>query len=316
MLTMCHETGERCKKEIAVHLAEAPNRKDHLRKVKEAQMKLDDLGRDAQINFASCRTLKSCISYQEQVNAIVVEGYPGGRWPEQMEPLPTIYRGIGGMYRDLAFAIGLEFVIKGTLYVLDKTDPNWVGDLHDLVKFILFMAQAGDNDINWLAAEDKNLMSREDMRNVARGYIAILCVLAKFTFGSDTNFVRALYNWAGYSLDNSYDLKITSKKFREGFEKSQNQLLKWANMSADHALVLPSEKEVAKLKEETQALRNAEELGKSLGDVKLDSESGNAAPDEKLGKNMGEKMVEKVGKEKENVEPVAAVAAAEDGSHK
>lgn len=285
-----------------MHLAEAPKRNDHLRKVKEAQLKLDKLGLDAQKAFASYRVLKSCITYQDQVNAIVLKGYLGGRWPEQMEPLPHIYRELGGMYRDLGFAIGLEFVIKGTLYVLDKSDPNWVADLLSLVKFILFMAQAGENDINWLAAEDKKLMSRKDMRNVARGYVAILCVRAKFTFGSDTNFVRAVYHWAGKTLEVSYDHKIHTKLFREAFEESQKQVLKWANVSPDHALSLPSHQEIVKLKKETQAPSSTEKLGDALGAMKLDQKLDGSAP----GAGLGEKA--------ENVAPDAAAGA--DGSQK
>lgn len=265
--------GARCKKEIAEHLAEAPSRKDHLRKVKEAQLKLDRLGIDAQKAFSSSRMLKSCIAFQEQINAIVLKGYPGGRWPEHIEPLPHIYSTLGGMYRDLKFAVGVEFLLKGTLYVVDKTDPNWVADLLDLIKFVFFIAQAGDDDINWLAAEDKSLLERADMRNVARGYMIILCLRAKFSFGMDTNFVQALYHWARKSLESRGDPKVQTNSFREGFEKSQKTLLKWANVSIDHALPLPSPEEVAKLKKEIQARSSTDQLGEAFCDMALDGKA-------------------------------------------
>ncbi|CAN8102477.1 unnamed protein product [Discula destructiva] len=256
---------KRCRKEIAEHLAEVPDRKDHLHKVKDAQMKLEKLGIDAQKAFLGNRTLNLCILFQDQVNAVVLKGYPRGRWPEHIEPLPHIYSTLGGMYLDLQFAVGLEFILKGTLYVTDKADPNWMADLWNLIRFMFFMAQADENDINWLGTENKSPSKRVDMRNVARGYMVILCLRAKFTFGMDTGFVQALYRWAGDTLD-IHSPKVETKSFREGFEQSQKTLLKWANISFGHGLPLPTSEEVAKMKEDIQA----------LGAIKLGSKAGGA----------------------------------------
>lgn len=237
-------------------------------------MKLDKLGLDAHKAFAGSRVLKCCIYFQEQVNAIVLKGYPGGRWPEHMEPLPHIYRALGVMYRNLQYAVGLEFVLKGTLYVRDKTDPNWVADMWDLVQFLFFMTRAGDNDINWLAAEDKSLIERLDMRNVARGYMIILCMRGKFMFGMDTCFVQALYRWADGLFDIPGDSKARSDEFREAFDKSQKSLLKWANVTPDHGLVLPASNDIDKLKQDSQALTSSDQLGEALSAIQLNDKVG------------------------------------------
>ncbi|KAJ4387121.1 hypothetical protein N0V93_007709 [Gnomoniopsis smithogilvyi] len=243
-----------CRSEIAEHLAEAPKRHNHLGKVKEAQDKLDRLGKDALDAFSSSRVLTSCIAFQRQIATLVEKGYPSGRWPDHIEPLPRILRQLGAMYRELEFAIGLEFELKGTLYVRDKTDPNWTADFHNLVKHILFMAQAGDNDIKWVAAESKSVLERADMRYVARGYLIILCLGARMAFGMDSKFVQALYHWTGDLLECGEDAKLHTDLFREIFEFSQKRLIEWAEAGVHLALQLPPREQVAELEKDIRSL--------------------------------------------------------------
>lgn len=247
--------GQLCRDEIVEHLAEAPKRQNHLGKVKEAQDKLDKLGKDAAIAFSKYRVLNSCIAFQRQVAALVEKGYPSGRWPDHVEPLPHILRQLGGMYRELEFAIGLEFELKGTLYVRDKTDPNWTTDFQSLIKYILFIAQASDNGIKWVAAEDKSILERSDMRYVARGYLLILCSGARCAFGMDSKFVRALYRWTGDLTEYGNEAKVRTNSFRKKFEFSQKRLLDWAEMDVQYALQLPSREHIIELEKDIGALR-------------------------------------------------------------
>lgn len=249
--------GQRCKNEIAEHLTEAPKRQNHFGQVKEAQDKLDRLGKDALRAFASSRVLTTCISFQKQIAAVVEKGYPSGRWPDHIEPLPHILRELGGMYLELRFAIGLEFELKGIIYVRDKTDPNWTAELQSLVKSMLFLAQAGDDDIKWVAAEHKSVLERSDMRQVARGYLIILCLGARSAFGMDSSFVRALYRWAGGLIEYLDCPKVHTDLFREGFDFSQKRLLEWAEASACHALQLPLREQIEELEKDIWALNPA-----------------------------------------------------------
>lgn len=249
--------GHLCRNEIGEHLAEAPKRQNHLGQVKEAQDKLDKLGKDAAIAFSKFRVLPSCMSFQRQVAALVEKGYPSGRWPDHVEPLPHILRQLGGMYRDLEFAIGLEFELKGTLWVRDKTDPNWTTDFHSLIRYILMIAQAGDDDIKWVAAESKSVLERSDMRYVVRGYLLILCLGARSAFGMDSKFVQALYRWAGDLMECGKDARVHTDSFRKCFEFSQKRLLDWAEADVQYALQLPSSELIIELEKDNRALRLA-----------------------------------------------------------
>lgn len=189
----------------------------------------------------------SCITFQRQIATLVEMGYPGGRWPDHVEPLPHTLRLLGNMYRDLHFAVALEWMIKGTLYVRDKSDPNWMADLLDLIKFMFFMAKAGEEDVKWVAVGDRSTLERTNMRFAVRGYLIILCLGARFTFGVDSNFVKALYHWAGECLEHHDDPRIHTDRFRQGFEESQRLLLQWAKADTGHGLQLPPHEQVAQL---------------------------------------------------------------------
>lgn len=158
------------------------------------------------------------------------------------------------MYRELEFAIGLEFELKGTLYVRDKTDPTWMTDFRSLTQHILFIAQAGDNDIKWVAAEDKSVLERSDMRFVARGYLLLLCSGARSAFGMDSKFVQALYRWTGNLTEYGNEAKVHTDSFRKKFEFSQKRLLDWAEMDVHYALQLPSREHIIELEKDIGAL--------------------------------------------------------------
>ncbi|KAF3767117.1 SET domain-containing protein [Cryphonectria parasitica EP155] len=243
----CHK----CKDEMAEHVAAAVDRQDHLAKFKQGQLDLLKLGEDAERAFSRSHTVKSCISFQDQIGNIIEKSFPGGHWPHHIEPLPSIYRTLGSMYRDMHYVVGLEFVLKGTIYVRDHSGPGWTNDVVNLVKFMFFVAQAADNEMKWVGAvKNSELLERSTMRDVARAYLSIACLDGKHTFGMESKFVRALYKWAGDSIDYPGDLGIHTEGFRERFKDSQERLLTWAGMKAECGLRLPSNEQIAELRQD------------------------------------------------------------------
>lgn len=234
---------------MAEHVAAAVNRQDHLARLRKAQLDLQNLGDDADKAFLSSRTVQVCISFQDRINDITDQGYPNGNWPHHIEPLPTICRTLGRMYRDLHCVVGLEFFLKGVLYLRERYGPSWVLHLEHIVKFMFFLAQADDDSIKWTAAaRAKDLLQRVNMRDVARGYLCLACVDSKFTFGLSSAYTRAMHDFAGHSIDCYLDPKIDTDEFRKRFRISQERILKWASVNPDRALALPSRERVAELR--------------------------------------------------------------------
>lgn len=143
--------------------------------------------------------------------------------------------------------IGLEFVLKGTLYkyAREGRHMNWARELLYLTKYMAYVAQADDDDIKWTAAEENAaLLDRATMRTVARGYACIVSLAGKFAFGMDSRFVRALYLWAGDMMHYPGDANIHTEVFRQRFGHCQERLLTWARMQPDEGLDLPSVDEI------------------------------------------------------------------------
>lgn len=273
-------TGKRCKDEMAEHVEAAVDRRDHLAILKQAQLDLQKLCEDAEKAFRSARVVKACIGFQSQIGDIVERGYPNGNWPNHIEPLPTTYLTLGGMYRDMHYMLGLEFILKGTLYLRERTGPTWVQNLEGLVKFMFFLAQAKDDDIKWTAAvRNKELLQRITMRDLARGYLSLACVDSKSTFGLDSKYARAMHDFAGHSIDCLLDPKIDTEEYRERFKDSQARALKWANVKADQGLALPSRGRIAELRRDIDMIWT----GKVLG-IKWPAPSKKEAVDTKVDK--------------------------------
>lgn len=247
---------------MAEHDAASVSRQDHVQNLEKAQLDLQDALHDAERIFNSTRVLKTCIGFQNTIWEILKRGFPGGQWPSHIEPLPTIYRSLGGMYRDLHYVIGLEFVLKGTLYIRDHTGPSWVRDMLHLTKFILYIAQANEGDIKWAAAtKNAELLDHETMRDVARGYVSIVCVDGKFAFGIDAKFVQALHKWAADIIDYPGEPEVCIEAFRTRFRDSQERLLVWACMNPDDGLKLPSSERIAELMSDIEGV-NAGQVAK------------------------------------------------------
>lgn len=254
--------GAKCKAEMAEHVATDVKYKDHINSLRNAQEKLNKLQYtyESAFNNYTARNIKAVLDYQNKVLDIEKEVYHGGNWPAHMEPMPTALRTLGCMFRDLNYVVGLEFVLKGTLYTRQHSGPSWVLDLMAIVKYMMFIAQSNDgDDFKWTGAGHPDALGgRATLRDVARGYMAMVCVDGKFTFGLDTKYVRALYKMAGDILERRGDPAIDTDEFRQRFEEAQERLLAWAKMKAGRGLELPSREVILQLKRDSQAVKAGE----------------------------------------------------------
>lgn len=239
------------------HVAASVNRQDHLANLRKAQLGLLNLQMDAVKAFHTSRVVKTCLSFQEQIGDLLDNGYPNGAWPHHIEPLPSIYRTLGNMYRDLHFVVGLEFLLKGNLCQQARSGPSWVFQLQEMAKFLTFLAQADDDEVKWAGAtRNRHNVQRKTMRDVARGYLCLACVASKFALGLDSSYARALHDWAHHAIDHPRDPKIHTEEFREQFRASQGIMLLWANMKPGLALSLPSLQRIVELRRDIELVQD------------------------------------------------------------
>ncbi|PSR77108.1 hypothetical protein BD289DRAFT_477410 [Coniella lustricola] len=247
----------KCWNEMDKHKAQAailgPKFIDECRSGQERILRLTY---DSERVFASKRVLKTCLAFQERLGDLVTTGYPSGeRWPNTLAPLSLAYRSLGCMYRDLNYAVGLELVLRGTLHEQRERNPDWPSQLHSLVRYIYHIAQA-DDEIKWVGVSDRALAKglipgRGDLRDLGRGYHMMLCRTAKFIFGLDCAFVRAVYRWLFNFMGAHGELgepETNPRAFAERYNKTQQCVLEWAQTDDEYGIKLPSAKEMRQLK--------------------------------------------------------------------
>lgn len=254
---------------MAEHIAADVKYQGHLVTLRNAQDKLDKLQYTyaTAFNNWTARNIRAVLEYQNKILDIEKEVYHGGNWPSHIEPMPTTLRTLGFMFRDLNCVVGLEFILKGTLYNRHHSGPSWVLDLMGIVKYMMFIAQSNDDDdIKWTGAgSPEELGGRATLRDVARGYMTMACVDGKFTFGLDTKYIQALYKMAGDVMERRADPNIETDEFRQRFEEAQERLMAWAKMKAGRGLELPSREMIVKLKKDCEAVKMGGQEGEPKG---------------------------------------------------
>lgn len=241
---------------MAEHVATAVKRQNHLEILRKAQDDLKQLeNRYTPVFYSSGKTVQTIVDYQNKVLDIEEKVFQGGNWPDHIEPMPSALRALGCMYWELNYAVGLEFVLKGTFYSRTQSGPRWVRDLMNLVKLMIYFANAPEESLNWTGSGPSQFLGgRLGLRDTARGYIILVCLSGKFTFGADTKFVQAIYHWAWNITERRGDsIRIDTEAFNKRFKDTQDTLLTWARMKTSRGLSLPSREIIAGLRREIAA---------------------------------------------------------------
>lgn len=232
---------------MAEHVAAAVKRQNHLDILRKAQDDLNQLEyKHTSAFYSSARNIQTIMDYQTKLLDIEEKVYRGGNWPDHIEPMPSALHALGEMYLELKYVVGLEFVLKGTFYSRAHDGPRWVLDLMGLVKYLIALSQEREESLNWTgSAPPRVLGGRPTLHDTARGYLILVCLSGKFTFGLDTKYVQALYHWAGNITERPGDPNIDTEAFNKRFTKSQDKLLSWAKMKTSRSLELPSSEIIA-----------------------------------------------------------------------
>lgn len=246
---------------MAEHVAAAVKRQSHLEILRKGQDDLNQLEyRYVSAFYGSATNIQTIMDYQNKLLDIEQTVYQGGNWPDHIQPMPSALRALGCMYLELNYTVGLEFLLKGTFYSRTHAGPRWVLDLMGLVKNMVFLGNAPDDSLNWTGSGPPQILgSRLALRTVAKGYIILVCLSGKFTFGADTRFVQALYRWAGNITECPGDLNVDTNAFSEHFKESQDRLLTWAKIKTSRGLELPSRDIIAEVRREVAAINASDQ---------------------------------------------------------
>ena len=197
------------------------------------------------------REVQVLYRFEQDMLRVKNSAFTNGKWPANIEPMPTCMRSLGVMYHDLKNPLALKFYLLGTLYRRKPSGQLWVLDLFEVIRCLIRMAQHPDGSPIWTV---QGFLDRQELRDVARGYLQHLCIAAKTTFGLDTKFVSALYKFAAALLECKGDPEVGTAAFKKQYQKSQSRLLDWAGVEEVNAVLLPDDQALTTMLEDVKAL--------------------------------------------------------------
>ena len=202
------------------------------------------------------RAVQMIYRFEEDMATLRKKAFSDGKWPAHVEPLPSCNRTLAAMYNDMRNAVALKFYLAGTLYTRTRSGRAWVLDLFEVVRCLIRMTQHPDDSPMWTV---QGFLERDELRDVARGYLQQVCIAAKTVFGLDTKFVSALYKFTNKLLDHPGDPTVGTAAFVERYHMSQFRLLDWAGIDKVSAVAVPDAQAVAVMIEDINMLTDKEQ---------------------------------------------------------
>lgn len=151
----------------------------------------------------------------------------GGKWPDHLEPLPSIRMALAKMHKELRNGPqALRYALRGCFLSRNRVGPTWVLDLLALLPNLITLGVQTDNEIY---TKDSQFPNCIQIRIVAVAYFERLCRDVGLTYGGDHPFSRAIVDWA----ENFTRDYVKAPSFKSDFEAAQGRLFAWADVSQD-----------------------------------------------------------------------------------
>lgn len=260
-------------------------------------------------NVTACQTVEFVEKFEKDWKVIVKRAFPNSAWPGDVEPMPTIHRTLGFMFKILGYVNSLEFMLKGTLYHRNATGPTWILDMWEMVRWMIEICYVPDGHEMW---KTKKFVKKTELRDVARGYLMTICMDAIIAFGLNTRFARALFKVADNILEYPGDPSPSSQEFSQRFETSQTTLLKWANMNVEDGMgrvQLPCAEDIMQMTEQMAVLVEEDELKdlKSAGIIDTAATGDDLQAGKKTELEEARKNLEAIDASKKKIEAIEAL---------
>lgn len=187
---------------------------------------------------------------EARARSLINDAFPASRWPDTLDPVPLLYKRLGNMHsvRGGSGTAALRCGVKGCAYTTPKSGPDWVYNLHDLVRLLTgVVVQPASRAA---ALRDRDFLSfarspaSRDGKNGGGGgggkgefwdeYHGLLYMLlgaAERTFGSDAAYARAVRTWYDDVLEGAEEEELpSSPSFAVRSRAAHRKLLFWAGV--------------------------------------------------------------------------------------
>ncbi|RYP53104.1 hypothetical protein DL768_001881 [Monosporascus sp. mg162] len=222
-------TCPRCEREFEGHKRRTFNDMSEVEFVRETQEELTELINSAIIKIKTSPDGLPLVELEARGRSLVNDAFPRSRWPNTLDPVPLLYKRLGNMHFLRGSGVAaLQCSIKGCAYTDWKLGPEWVNDLHDLIRIMTaIVVQPSAREV----FRDKHFLSSREFWDVYHGFLHTLLLTSQNTFGSDASYTRAIKTWYDETLEGAEEPLPGTPGFEDRFKVAHRKVLSWVGVS-------------------------------------------------------------------------------------
>jgi hypothetical protein len=188
-----------------------------------------------------------------EVAALKKTGFQNRDWPDNVDPLPLVRMTLSGMFTAQSDPVrALNYALRGCFVFRYYKGSAWISDLLVVCQVLENVCLAPPDSAIFEAA---SFPSRPQLRITFAGYLIVLCLSARFTFGADARLARAIVKWTGVYKDVPDQPPLGHDEFAKRFIEGQRKLLDWAAMKDATGVALPAQVDIEALVSAYEELR-------------------------------------------------------------
>lgn len=228
----------RCKNEMKKLQEIAPDEAGWIQKLDNSQQRLLRLLNHAVAQHNQPGMHIELANLEADAEKIIREPFPNGVWPDDMQPLPSLYGTFARICKDNNDVAGaMRCSLKASLTLRERTGDIWVHALFDTVQIVTLLCLPEQHAI----FKGNSLFSKDDCWNVLYGYLGELKRATTRTFGSNSTYTKSIAIWYSEAVLFAGQPCPGTRRFRAVFNISQNKLLRWVGIEKSKGIAILAE---------------------------------------------------------------------------
>jgi hypothetical protein len=175
-------------------------------------------------------------SFEIDAQNIAKHAFPGGDWPDDLEPWPTMRIRFAQILRARGrLTDALIQGVRGYLSLERRTGAKWIRHLLALLQIfssILVLSK-------WnTPCEDPVCPTEAQLWDILHGYLHELALGAIKMFGARAEYTQAIQTWYSDCIRGADAPHPGTRAFARRFKRAQSKLLLWAGIDENRGIVL------------------------------------------------------------------------------
>lgn len=157
-------------------------------------------------------------------------GYLGGRWPNNLEPLPTLRKALGRRLHHRGDHVeALKSLVWGCAHTTRHREITWLNDLLDLADMLIpFVVDVEDIKVEF--QNERELPKIRELKDLYFGHTVEVLSLAERLLGPEAEFTVSLRKWYEKMQQSDNGSLPGTRSFRRRFKAAHAKLLAWAGV--------------------------------------------------------------------------------------